>query len=209
MNVKWMLVPAVLATISLVADAVEPAHVESAQNAGWTQKEFIITFWCPPPATDQALAAVAAEHYNLTWVPAEGLDVAAKHKLRAMLTSDLLNPATLDDAAKRAQLDALIEAVKKHPALEAYYITDEPGRARFPASVNWLPTSASATRPISRTSTSSPPTRAKRNSALVPTPPSGPRSAIHRTSPASGPATRPCWPTASTSRSLLRSSSRT
>ena len=76
MNVKWMLVPAVLATISLVADAAEPA-----KNEGWTQKQFIITFWCPPPATDQALAAVAAEHYNLTWVPVEGLDVAAKHKL--------------------------------------------------------------------------------------------------------------------------------
>ena len=127
MNVKWMLVPAVLATISLVADAAEPA-----KNEGWTQKQFIITFWCPPPATDQALAAVAAEHYNLTWVPVEGLDVAAKHKLRAMLTSDLLNPATLDDAAKRAQLDALIEKVKNHPAMEAYYITDEPGAGAFP-----------------------------------------------------------------------------
>ena len=127
MNVKWMLVPAVLATISLVANAAE-----LAKNEEWTQKQFIITFWCPPPATDHALAAVAAEHYNLTWVPADGLDVAAKHKLRAMLTSGLLNPATLDDAAKRAQLDALIEKVKKHPAMEAYYITDEPGAGAFP-----------------------------------------------------------------------------
>ncbi len=127
MNVKWVLVPIVLATIALVADAVEPA-----KNEGWTQKQFIITFWCPPPATDPSLAAVAAEHYNLTWVPVEGLDVAAKHKLGAMLTSDLLSPATLDDAAKRAQLDALIEKVKKHPAMEAYYITDEPGAGAFP-----------------------------------------------------------------------------
>ena len=124
MNVKWMLVSAVLGAISLVAGAAEPAK-------GWTQKQFIITFWCPPPITDQALAAVAAEHYNLTWVPVEGLDVVAKHKLRAMLTSDLLNPATLDVAAKRAQLDALIEKVKKHPAMEAYYITDEPGAGAF------------------------------------------------------------------------------
>ena len=53
---------------------------EPANDTAWKQKEFIITFWCPPPATDQALAAVAAEHYNLTWVPVEGLDVAAKHK---------------------------------------------------------------------------------------------------------------------------------
>jgi len=127
MNVKWMLAAAVLATISLVADAGEPA-----KNEGWTQKQFIITFWCPPPAMDQALAAVAAEHYNLTWVPVDGLEVAAKHKLRAMLTSDLLNPATLDDTAKRARLDALIEKVKQHPAMEAYFITDEPGAGAFP-----------------------------------------------------------------------------
>jgi hypothetical protein len=128
MNVKWMLVPAVLGTISLVAGAAEPAN-----DTAWTQKQFIITFWCPPPATDQALAAVAAEHYNLTWVPVEGLDAVAKHKLHAMLTSDLLNPATLDDAAKRAQLDTLIEKVKKHPAMDAYFITDEPGAGAFPA----------------------------------------------------------------------------
>jgi signal transduction histidine kinase len=44
-----------------------------------------------------------------------------------MLTSELLKPEVLDDPVKRAQLDALIEQVKKHPALEAYYLTDEPG----------------------------------------------------------------------------------
>jgi hypothetical protein len=98
---------------------------------GWKQKEFIITFWCPPPATDEALARAAAEGYNLTWVPAEGLDVAARHHLRAMLTSDLLKPEVLEDATKRAELDALIEQVKRHPALEAYFLTDEPGAGAF------------------------------------------------------------------------------
>lgn len=98
----------------------------------WTQKDFIITFWCPPPATDENLARVAKEGFNLTWTPVEGLDVAAKHGLRSMLTSGLLKPETLDDDAKRAELDALIERVKKHPALEAYHITDEPGSEAFP-----------------------------------------------------------------------------
>ena len=98
----------------------------------WTQTDFLITFWCPPPATDEQLAAVAAEGFNLTWTPAEGLDVAARHGLRAMLTSDLLKPETLDDAAKRTELDALIARVKNHPALEAYYLTDEPGAGAFP-----------------------------------------------------------------------------
>jgi len=126
MNVRWMLVPAILGAMSLAVNAEEPGAVK-----GWKQKQFIITFWCPPPATDEALAAVAAEHYNLTQVPVEGLDVAARHGLRAMLTNGLLKPAVLEDAAKRAELDALIERVKRHPALEAYYIMDEPGAGAF------------------------------------------------------------------------------
>jgi hypothetical protein len=110
------------------------AWVELGQAMGdtlWRQKEFLITFWNPPPAQDRTLAAIKAEHYNLTWVPVEGLDVAARHGLRAMLTSDLLNPANLEDPSKRAQLDGLIRRVKDHPALEAYYLTDEPGSGAF------------------------------------------------------------------------------
>ena len=98
----------------------------------WKQKEFIITFWCPPPATDEQLARVAAEGFNLTWTPEKGLEVAARHHLRAMLMSELLKPEVLDDPAKRSQLDSLIDRVKHHAALEAYYIVDEPGAGAFP-----------------------------------------------------------------------------
>lgn len=111
---------------------IEAAEVSAAGPGSWRQKQFFITFWSPPPADDKALAAVAAEHYNLTWVPEAGLDLAAKHGLRAMLTSDLLNPSTLDDPARRAKLDALIDRVRNHPALEAYFLTDEPGAGAFP-----------------------------------------------------------------------------
>jgi hypothetical protein len=108
-------------------------RAEPSANAGsWVQKEFIITYWCPPPATDEHLAQAAAEGYNLTWCGPEGLDVVARHHLRAMLTSHLLKPEVLDDQAKRAQLDVLIENVRTHPALEAYYLTDEPGAGAFP-----------------------------------------------------------------------------
>jgi hypothetical protein len=125
---KVLLPLLIAATLSQRLPAGEPQR-----PAGWKQKAFLITFWSPPPATDEALGAVAAEHYNLTWVPPEGLDAAARHGLRAMLQSDLLAPASLDDAGRKAQLDALVDRVKGHPALEAYFIVDEPSAGAFPA----------------------------------------------------------------------------
>ena len=122
-------------TVPLLLTGICPCGFGGASpNTGpWTQKQFIVTFWCSPPATDEALARVAAEGFNLTQTPPEGLDVAARHHLRAMLQSPLLRPEVLDDPAKRAQLDALIERVKNHPAMEAYYICDEPGAGAFAA----------------------------------------------------------------------------
>ncbi len=99
----------------------------------WKQDHVIVTFWCPPPATDEALAAVAAEHYTMTWTPVAGLDVAHRHGLRVMLQDPLLTPASLDDPRQKARLDELVDRVKDHPALAAYFITDEPSAAAFPA----------------------------------------------------------------------------
>lgn len=127
MSNRRILAYALLSAMSQMALAAEPSTI-----SGWKQKHFIITFWVAPPATDEALAAVAAEHYNLIAVPVDGLEKVAKHGLRAMLISDLLDPAVLDNPAKHARLDALIERVKKDPALEAYMITDEPGAGAFP-----------------------------------------------------------------------------
>ena len=105
-----------------------------AAEKRWTLDHVITTFWCPPPATDAALAAVKAEHYTLTWAAEKDLDTVARHGLRAMLFEPLLQtPATLDDPAKKAQLDALINRVKNHPALYAYFLTDEPNASTFPA----------------------------------------------------------------------------
>ena len=123
----WLL--SVLLAGSLVANA--RAQTPNPETR-WKQNQFLITFWCPPPATDEALTRVAAEGFNLTWTPPEGLDVAARHNLRAMLQSPLLQPEVLDDAGKRAELDALLARVKNHPALEAYHLTDEPGAGAFP-----------------------------------------------------------------------------
>jgi hypothetical protein len=103
-----------------------------AAAAAWAQQHFFVTFWGSPPATDENFARVAAEGFNFIRTSVEGLDVAARHGLRAMLTTDLLNPAVLDDDAKRAQLDELIDRVKGHRALEAYFLIDEPSAGAFP-----------------------------------------------------------------------------
>jgi len=99
----------------------------------WKLDHILTTMWSPPPVTDENLARLAAEHYTLTWVSADGLDAAAGHGLRAMLTDGLLNPSTLDDPGQKAKLDALIDRVKNHPATCAYFLRDEPSASDFPA----------------------------------------------------------------------------
>ena len=128
MKQHWMIVPLLLAGLGA------PSSGHAAQSAGArAQKEFIVTCWFWPPATDEALGRMAAEGFTMTGVPEAGLDAVGRHHLRAMLVDDLLKPAVLDDPAKRPQLDALIDRAKKHPALEAYFLEDEPGAAAFPA----------------------------------------------------------------------------
>jgi hypothetical protein len=83
--------------------------------------------------TDAAARQMADGGWNLVWCTEQELDVARRHGLRAQLTSPLLSPAVLDDPARRAQLDALIERVRHHPALYDYFITDEPSAAEFAA----------------------------------------------------------------------------
>ena len=70
----------------------------------------------------------------LTWSGAPSLNWTSRSVTvcARQLQDSLLSPATLDDAAQREKLDALIARVHKHPALYSYYITDEPGAAAFP-----------------------------------------------------------------------------
>jgi hypothetical protein len=71
--------------------------------------------------------------WNLAWCSEAQLDVAQRHGLRAQLNDGLLSPATLDQPAQRAKLDALIARVCNHPSLYCYFITDEPSAPAFPA----------------------------------------------------------------------------
>lgn len=120
---------ALAGSVALCSLAAVPARLAAKS---WKQKEFSITFWCPPPATDEHLTRVVAEGFNLTSTPEKGLEVTARHGPRATLMSEWLTPEMLDGPAKRSQLDSLPDRVKHHAALEAYCLVDESGAGAFP-----------------------------------------------------------------------------
>jgi len=99
----------------------------------WTIGAPITTYWAGPgyggkPLTEADARRLADGGWNLVWAASpEELDVAHKFHLRAMLSSPLISPLSLDNPPLRRKLDGLIDQVKNHPALYAYYIIDEPG----------------------------------------------------------------------------------
>lgn len=107
---------------------------EPAGGAVWQVGTPIATYWAGPPLTDAVAQQMVEGGFNLVWCGSEKeLDVAHRHGLRGLLTSRLLVPASLDDATRREQLDALVACVSGHPALYAYHLIDEPNASQFPA----------------------------------------------------------------------------
>jgi len=111
---------------------------------GWKQKEFTIAAWCPPPNTAENMRSMANDNYNLINVefwndpmgpfvdPTEQLNIAGQNGMKAMLYSLLITPSTLDNPVQRAKLDQLIDKAKNNPAMEAYFVADEPQASAFP-----------------------------------------------------------------------------
>jgi hypothetical protein len=100
------------------------------------QKSFglpITTYWSHPVINDSSVKQMAEGGFNLIWGNEKDLNVASKYKRRLMLFNDLLRPEVLDNPVELAKLDALINRVKKHPAMYFYYIADEPSAKDFPA----------------------------------------------------------------------------
>lgn len=94
----------------------------------WKQESIIITSWCPPNGDDASLSAYAKDNYNLIILPESNLDIAHKYGLKVCLwAQDILTPQALSTPEKKAALDALIERVKNHPAMDSYLVSDEPG----------------------------------------------------------------------------------
>ncbi|MGQ9588967.1 MAG: hypothetical protein ACUVYA_01590 [Planctomycetota bacterium] len=121
-----------LGGVALAAEgAPRPAASEPAGS--WSVGEPIVTYWCGPPLTDAVLRQMVEGGFNLVWCHESELDLAARHGVRAHLTDGVLSPASLETPEGIARLDALIERVRRHPALYSYHIVDEPSAAQFPA----------------------------------------------------------------------------
>src|SRR5215831_10533085 len=81
--------------------------------------------------TDPTANQMAEGGWNLVWCSEVELDTVQRHGMRAQLHDGLLAPASLEDAAQKAKLDALLARVRSHPALYSYFITDEPNATNF------------------------------------------------------------------------------
>jgi len=137
MQLDWGQATGLFLAVSAVTAAVVlcPAMVKVPAEAAqaWSIGTPIVTYWAGPPMTDEVAEQMAAGGFNLVWCTEKELDVALRHGLRAQLHDGLINVSSLDDPERRAQLDALIDRVKKHPALYSYFIVDEPSARDFPA----------------------------------------------------------------------------
>ncbi len=123
---------ALCVTLAAIEIFLTSLWAEEAQR--WKIGKPIVTYWAGPSMTDATAQQMAEGGWNLVWCGEKDLDTAHRHGLRALLQeSSLLSPMakSLDDPAKKAELDALIERVRKHPALYAYFIMDEPNASQF------------------------------------------------------------------------------
>ena len=118
-----------------VSVAICPASpaADTSLAAPWQVGRPIVTYWAGPPMTDATARQMSEGGWNLVWCGEQDLDLVRRHGLRAQLQDPLLAPASLEVPAQQEKLDALLARVREHPALYAYFITDEPNATNFPA----------------------------------------------------------------------------
>ena len=122
-------------------------------DGNWQIGEPVVTYWAGAmPMTDAAAKQLAVGGWNTAWVSWRGLekggsivdhylaqlDSLERHDLRGIialgnfLSRDPNAPQTLDNPQLKAELDAIIDGVKDHPAMYAYTYRDEPSAKLFP-----------------------------------------------------------------------------
>ena len=119
--------------LALFAHTPWTGAAEADPKTAWQVGTPIVTYWCGPSLTDAVAQQMLEGGFNLVWCRDEKeLDIAHRYGLRGQLRTGLLRPASLDEANRRDQLDALIARVAKHPALYSYHLIDEPNASQFP-----------------------------------------------------------------------------
>jgi hypothetical protein len=107
-------------------------------------RPFFITFWCGPPLaelTDARAAEIAGAGFDVIGPPCEGvitpaltrqaLDVAARHGLRMWIKDGRIDQLHGLPPDWRTGVDAVLAELGGHPALDGYFLVDEPGRDQF------------------------------------------------------------------------------
>jgi len=149
---RVLIVTSMAAGACLTSGARGDAPTDASARC-WQMGDPIVTYWAGPmPMTDAAAKQLADGGWNLVWVSWRGLpeggnpvdhylsqlDILKRHGLRGILGLGKFLPRdptqfkTLDDPAMKAELDAIVESVKNHPALYAYTLRDEPNAGMFP-----------------------------------------------------------------------------
>jgi hypothetical protein len=106
----------------------------SACTTGWSWQigTPITTYWAGPGINDISAKQIADGGFNLAWLcPEKDFDTLRQYGLRALLFAPVLRGDALygnqmNDKAQIAEIDSLIERVKRHPAMGAYHVCDEP-----------------------------------------------------------------------------------
>lgn len=106
--------------------------LDAKHRTGWSQKDLIITYSCSPPPEEPYVKAIADQGYNLLPIAEDALPFAEKYNVKVLLQHGLFNVKTMESPIELEQLNALIDRVKDNPALEGYYIFDEPQEVEFP-----------------------------------------------------------------------------
>ena len=148
---RVFLVISMVAGVCLTSVVRADAPADAAARR-WQMGTPIVTYWAGPmPMTDAVAKQMADGGWNLVWVTRRGaaegvevvdhfrsqLDVLQRHGLRGILSLGYVprKPEefkALDDPKTKAELDAIVAAVREHPALYAYSILDEPNASVFP-----------------------------------------------------------------------------
>ena len=143
MRNRWpSAVRAVMLGLLVGCTAVAPRSTPSH----WPAEPFVITFWCAPPLAmlDEArVIEIAAAGFTTIGAPCEGeidvagyrrvLELAAHHGLRVWVADHRIATAAAGDPVARQRLAAVVADYRHAPALDGYFVADEPTVERFPA----------------------------------------------------------------------------